>query len=221
MERIDLIPYVMKYYEVCLGYCPDTDCLPETLKTVWYLKINGLSDQQIYQELFSHHTEIVTVADLSEALWTNLVPRNLVQKGHYYFHRELQIIAPSPSFSLRTGETQAEDWCVPKMFFTTDDLTTYFFSRLSKQEQELCLGYDYEKTARYLLTRFRDCYPDIEPLDFLLCLIDEFARDDNKRNIKGLISVTDYIQNILGTYRGSVSEAKARGYDKPRWPVCF
>lgn len=221
MELIDLIPYAMKYYEACLGYCPDKLCLSETLKSIWYLKINGLSDQQIYRELFTHNTETISVSDLSESLWTDLVPGNLVQKGHYYFHRELQIISPSPSFSLKTGATQAEDWCVPRMFFTINDLTTYFFSRLSKQEQELCLGYEYEKTARYLLARFRDCYEGIEPLDFLLCLIDEFVRDNNKRNIKGLISVTDYIQNVLGTYRSSIFEAKARGYDKPRWPTCF
>ena len=216
MERTKIWPFVVEYYEQTIGYWPDEKDWKKTLLTTWYLYVNQFTDQKIRQELKKHNTIQVSPEDLSPDLWA----LSLTVKGHFYFHRVLQLVSPAPSFSLDKGETVPEFWCVPKIQFSKDDLIQYFFVNLPKQEAALYLGHNDHKTIEYLINRFQYSFPDLEPLDVLLCSIDEMIRNENRQNKKGLISVTDYLGNTIETLRNTYQEAKARGYDKPRWPQC-
>jgi hypothetical protein len=218
MELNELFAYVSYYYENRFGYFPDKKYWETTYLTLWYLNVNNLNDSEILSELNRHDTIQISVSDLSEELWKN----SLTQKGKFYFHHELQIISPAPVFSLKAGASCEEDWCVPKIRFTYQDLVNYFWYNISQTEREIwILGHNTDKEINYLLLRFRNSFQDIDPLDYLMFLLDEMIRDENKQHIKGLISVTDYIGNTLETYRNMILEAKAKGFDKPRWPSCF
>ena len=217
MELSDLILYVMHYYEKRLGYCPQRSEWADTLRSVWYMKINGLDDPAVFRELERHSSTSIPVGDLSDSLWEG----SLAVRNHFYFHKELQLVSPAPRFSLAKGVSAKEFWCVPRIRYTAEDLIRYFYSRFPKEEAELYLGHDDTKTIRYLLDRFQHQFTDLEPLDVILCLIDEMTRDENRQNKKGLISVTDYFGNTIETLRKTYREAAARGLNKPRWPQCF
>lgn len=220
MEHAELFSLINQYYEKKIGYWPDQESWKTTLKTAWFLWINRFSKQEIWTELDKFTVDTIRPEDLSNTLWNH----SYTEKGKFYFHHALQIISPAPIFSLHNGCTRSDhdDWCVPKIRFTQTNLNEYFASKLSQTEIKIwILGHNLEKETQYLLRRFKDSYPDLEPIDYLLYLIDELARDENKQHIKGLISVTDYIGNTLETYSNTILEAKAKGFDKPRWPSCI
>lgn len=218
MNYKNLLPPLMQYYEDRLGYCPDRSVWSESLQTIWYLTVNEFTEKEIRQELYRHHGSIIRIEDLSDDLWAN----SLTKKGIFYFHHALQLVSPAPVFSLTKGVSYTEDWCVPRIRFTVQDVTDYFVSQISKTETELwVLGHNMDREIHYILDRFEYSLSDIEPLDYMMYLLDELVRDQNKQHIKGLISVTDYIGNTLETYRNTILEAKARGFDQPRWPSCF
>lgn len=216
MEQNECMLILNQYYAKRNGYWPENhEDVNTTLRTIWYLGINEIKPITILRELHKCDKDKVAIEDLSESLWEG----SLTEKGHYYFHRALQIISPPPVFSLQQGSKFQDDWCVPRLYFTAEDLTNYFWWKISPVEREMwILGHDTNKEIQYLLNRFKTSISNIEPLDYLLFLLDEMIRDENKRNIKGLISVTNYIGNTLETYRNTTLEANALGFDKPRWP---
>lgn len=218
MELNKIFDYMSHYYANTLGYMPEKDVWRPTFLSIWYMEINGLSNDEILKELKRHTSSEICVDNLSDELWKG----SLTQKNKFYFHHALQIVSPAPVFSIKTGASYTEDWCVPRIRFTEQDLTDYFWHKISPTEQKMwILGHDMGKEIAYLLNRFKHSFSDIDPLDYLMFLLDELIRDQNKQHIKGLISVTDYISNTLETYQNTILEAKAKGFDKPRWPVCI
>lgn len=212
------IALATRYYENRLGYWPEEAIWKITVKTIWFLKVNQFTEKEIYQILLSSDKIHVSVDDLPDALWQH----SLTKKGQHYFHHVLQILSAAPVFSLAQGYSMEEDWCIPRIRFTEQDLTEYFWNQISSTERSIwILGHNMHKEILYLLTRLSTSFSDVEPLDYLMYLLDEMIRDENKQHIKGLISVTDYIGNTLETYRNTILEAKAKGYHQPRWPSCF
>ena len=218
MELNKLFGFMSHYYEDTLGYMPEKDVWRPTFLSLWYMKVNDLSDKEILEELKRHKSSEIKIEDLSDELWKG----SLTQKDKFYFHHALQIVSPAPVFSIKTGASYAEDWCVPRIRFTEQDLTEYFWHKISPTEREMwILGHDINKEVSYLINRFKHNISGVEPIDYLMFLLDELIRDEDKQNVRGIISVTNYIGNTLETYRNTILEAKAKGFDKPRWPVCI
>ena len=84
--------YLMWYFEHVLGYCPQETVWLPTRSAIRYMLDNGLSGEEITAELKKHKAESIHPNDLTESLWN----KSLLQKGHFYFHKTLQISSPAP-----------------------------------------------------------------------------------------------------------------------------
>ena len=100
--------------------------------------------------------------------------------------------------------------------FTEEDILAYFYSHISKQDKDLCDPKKDYKTIQYLLKRF-SLIENAEPVDLILCLIDDFTNNKENTINDGIISVLQSLPNVLNWYQTDYKNAAAAGLNKPRW----
>lgn len=204
--------YLMWYFRNVLGYCPDESLWLPTRSSIAYMIDNGLYGQEITKELREHNMPVIHPNDLTDHLWEE----SLLKKGHFYFHKELQIVSPAPILKKDGTVSVEENFLVMKIRYTAQDILNYFYARLSSQEKAFCEPKTDYKTVHYILGRFKDV-EFVEPVDLLLCLIDDYTNNTENANTKGLISVLSSLQNVLPWYQSDVKNAAAAGKNKIRW----
>ena len=204
--------YLMWYFRNVLGYCPDEALWLPTRSSIAYMLDNCLFGQEITQELRRHNSPVIHPDALTDQLWKD----SLLQKGHFYFHKELQIVSPAPVLKKDGTVSVQDDFLVMRIQYTAQDILDYFYTRISQQEKTFCEPKTDLKTVSYILGRFENV-DQVEPVDLLLCLIDDYTNNMENRNTKGLISVLNSLQNILPWYQSDVKNAAAAGKNKIRW----
>lgn len=204
--------YLMWYFEHVLGYCPQETVWLTTRSAIRYMLDNELSGEEITGELKKHRTESIHPDDLTEALWH----KSLLQKGHFYFHKALQISSPAPLLKKDGSVEYPEDYLEMRIRFTEEDILAYFYNHISKQDKDLCDPKKDYKTIQYLLKRF-SLIENAEPVDLILCLIDDFTNNEENTINDGIISVLQSLPNVLNWYQTDYKNAAAAGLNKPRW----
>jgi len=204
--------YLMWYFEHILGYCPDESAWLPTRASIAYLIDNKLPAEDIVAELARHNTETIHPNNLSDILWKG----SLLQKGHFYFHKELQIQSPAPVLKKDGSISYADDYLEMKIRYSEQDVLDYFYCRLSKQDRLLCEPKTDTKTVQYIIKRFSNV-EYVEPVDLLLCLIDDYTNNEENKNNEGLVSVLSSLQNVLSWYQNDVRNAAAASQNRIRW----
>lgn len=201
------------YYGQVLGYYPQTVDENISLCTIAHLIDNDFTVDEICEELKKHDTEIIKPEDLSNDLWKD----SLLERGHFYFHKKLQIQPKAVLFdTVSMKPMPQEDWIEMRIRFTAKDVVNYFYSQISKNDRELCDEKTDLKTVAYMVRRFKNI-ENVESVDLILCLIDVFVKNQNNRVNNGLIDVLNELSNVLPQYKKDYLEANARGYNKIRW----
>lgn len=204
--------YLMWYFQNVLGHCPSETLWLPTRSSIAYMMDNGMFGQEITAELRRHDTPAIFPKDLSNILWKD----SLLKKDHFYFHKELQIVSPAPVLKKDGTISCEDDFLVMRIKYTPQDILDYFYARLPQQEQLLCEPKTDIKTVSYILNRFENV-DYVEPVDLLLCLIDDYTNSTENKNTKGLISVLNSLQNVLSWYQSDAKNAAAAGKNKIRW----
>lgn len=210
MERE--LTYLMWYFENVLGYCPDESIWLPTRASVRYMLDNDLPEQDIIVELKRHRTESIHPNDLSEKLWD----KSLLQKGHFYFHKALQIVSPAPVLKKDGSVEYPDDYLEMRIRFTEEDILDYFYTHIARQDKDLCDPKKDIKTIAYLVKRFSNI-ENVEPVDLILCLIDDFINNKENTINDGVIDVLKSLSNVLPWYQNDYKNAAAAGLNKPRW----
>ena len=204
--------YLMWYFQNILGYCPDESEWLPTRSTIAYLLANELSGETITDELRRHTTPIIHPNDLTEALWN----KSLLQKGHFYFHKALQIVSPAPVLNKDGTITYSEDFLVMRIRYTEQDILDYFYNHISWRDKSICDAKKDIKTIPYLLKRF-SLMENVEPVDLILCLIDDFTNSGENTINDGIIDVLKSLSNVVSWYQDDYKNAAAAGKNRPRW----
>ena len=204
--------YLMWYYQNILGYCPEeSDWLP-TRSSIAYMLVNELPGELITAELQRHTTPVIHPDDLTTALWD----KSLLEKGHFYFHKALQIVSPAPLLQKDGTIFYPDDFLVMRIQYTEQDLLDYFYHHISLQDKAICDSKKDIKTIPYLLKRF-SLIENVEPVDLFLCLIDDFTNNAENTINDGVIDVLKSLSNVVSWYQNDYKNAAAAGKNIPRW----
>ena len=204
--------YLMWYFQNVLGYCPDEKEWIPTRSSIAYMLVNELPGETIIAELRRHTAPIIHPNDLTIDLWD----KSLLQKDHFYFHKALQIVSPAPILCKDGTVLYSDDFLVMRIQYTEQDILNYFYYRISLQDRSICDPKKDIKTIPYLLKRF-SLIENVEPVDLILCLIDDFTNNAENTINDGIIDVLKSLSNVVSWYQTDYKNAAAAGKNKPRW----
>lgn len=204
--------YLMWYFRNILGYCPEEAEWIPTRSSIAYMLANELPGEIITAELRRHTSPVIHPNDLTTALWD----KSLLQKGHFYFHKELQIVSPAPVLHKNGTIVYSDDFLVMRIRYSEQDILDYFYCRISSQDRPICDPKKDIKTIPYLLKRFA-LIENVEPVDLILCLIDDFTNNTENTINDGIIDVLKSLSNIVSWYQTDYKNAASAGKNKPRW----
>ena len=204
--------YLIWYFRNVLGYCPEETKWMPTLASIAYMLDNELPGETITAELKRHNTPSIHPDDLSELLWNG----SLLQKGHFYFHKELQIVSPAPVLKKDGTVSYPDDFLEMRIQYKEQDILDYFLTKAGYLAQQICDQKKELKTISYLLKRF-SLIENVEPVDLILCLIDDYLNNEENTINDGIIDVLKSLSNVVTWYQTDYKNAAAAGKNKPRW----
>lgn len=178
-----------------------------TLRTIDYMKDAGVDPSGIVTAMTACSKKKVMLREyLPDELWKG----SLIERGKFYYHHILQL-RPEQFFNPLTGKEESKAFYLENLIrFTMDDLINYFM--------RTC-GIDYElrddkKFASQFTHLLKTNYSFIEPLDFVLALIDRAAAKNmvitEPFELKGQGNVGEVFQSL----KAHVANERAHGNGK-------
>jgi hypothetical protein len=195
------------YYNYVAGETPENENDYNYTKLLFdYLIESGLDKKEIILSVLEDfpNKEKLTIEDIPDNLWNN----SLIRRNTFYYHPELQIISPPPTW----------DKCYPfylemKIKYTIEDILKYFIKRFKLNEE--WVNKDKEiGSIKYLLNSYKK-YNFIEPVDFILHLIDYVISIDVK--VETIYDLTAYELQLADYLETDIENAKSKGKNKIIW----
>lgn len=209
--------FVEMYYSNVVGSYPfETDEYKnKSQKTIDYLLDAGVSEELICKFIEEAPANDYIASDmLPEWLWDN----SLLCKDSFYFHNILQITSKPPSFDPRTGkETVSPFFLEMKITYTMNDLIRYFYRKIGLDLMLLDTKRD-SAAFKYLLDRYAKVAQFVEPIDFVLSLIDHaksISEDGN--TVRSIFDIKNYEQEVYKNLQNKVAEATLAKANKIIW----
>ena len=154
--------YTDYYYNFLVGEYPTDEDYRTTSLTFEYLEDAKFTSKEIVNIICSLPiNNAITFDLLPDYLWED----SLIERNKFYFHKELQILSPPP-----TWEKTFPFYLEMKIRYTLDDILNYFI-RMSGVRQDWINREKEIGSIKYLLNNYKK-FKFMEPLDFLLHLID-------------------------------------------------
>lgn len=160
---------LIDFYYYNLGEEPDKCEKIISENTFGYLRDNNYKDNDIMKMLQDFPVKMaLTPEDLPDYLWEN----SLVKRDTFYFHNELHIMSPAPYWDFENDKIITSRFFLEmKIKYTVDDLIKYYYKRFPMDSALIDSKKD-KGSMEYLLNKYKTV-AFVEPLDFVLFLIDE------------------------------------------------
>lgn len=195
------------YNSFSAGLPASEDDYERTLRTIDYMKDAGVNPSGIVAAMTACSKKKVILREyLPDELWND----SLIERGKFYYHHILQL-RPEQFFNPLTGKEESKAFYLENLIrFTMNDLINYFMRQL---------GIDYElrdekKFASQFNHLLKTNYSFIEPLDFVLALIDRAAAKNmvitEPFELKGQGNVGEVFQSL----KAHVANERAHGNGK-------
>ena len=195
------------YNSFSAGLPASEDDYERTLRTIDYMKDAGVNPSGIVAAMTACSKKKVILREyLPDELWND----SLIERGKFYYHHILQL-RPEQFFNPLTGKEESKAFYLENLIrFTMNDLINYFMRQL---------GIDYElrdekKFASQFNHLLKTSYSFIEPLDFVLALIDRAAAKNmvitEPFELKGQGNVGEVFQSL----KAHVANERAHGNGK-------
>lgn len=197
--------YTDFYYYFLVGEHPNENNYKVTNATFEYLKDAGFDDDCMCRIInLMPIMDCITVDDIPDSLWED----SLLVRNKFYFHKELQITSPPP-----TWDQSYPFYLEMKIKYTLDDVLNYFINssgvRSDWVNREKELG-----SIRYLLKDYKK-FSFMEPIDFLLHLIDYCVADGME--ITSIYSLRDKEIELANYLEIDVAKAITKEKNKIVW----
>lgn len=209
---MDLVEF---YYSNTVGCYPgeDNDFRDKTKKVVDYLEDAGVSNEKILRFLEeAPAANYLTTDMLSDWIWED----SILKREAFYYHNTLQITSKAPSFSPITGkETVYPFYLEMKINYSMNDLINYCYRKLGLDPVFL----DYKKDAgsfNFLLKRY-ESLSFIEPVDFILSLVDYTKDMEDEQSINSVLDIRRYEQEVNKVLQSKVLNAAKAGANRIVW----
>ena len=175
-----------------------------TKNTCEYLLDCGFSALEIINILNGLSFGALSYDVLPDRLWQG----SLIKRGAFYLHRELRIESQAPEFDIRTGRVlEYPYYCEMKIKYTVEDTLKYFRSRM-KQSNIVLSSDEYDKNAIKQLFKQYSKLDYVEPLDVILCSIDNHLTLDP--DCARLIDITKTNREVIATLISDMKTLEAQ-----------
>lgn len=167
---MDLVNF---YYEYNGEYPEDKNHVAKTKAVIEHLKDCGYTEEQIIDIIIKEfpNAEYLDFNNIPTSLWEN----SLLKKDKFYFHKELQITSPPP-----TWDKSFPFFLEMKIFYSEKDILNYYVKTFNIRGE--WVNEDKEiGSIKYLLNKYK-MFSFIEPVDYILHLIDYAKSLDVKPN---------------------------------------
>ena len=200
------------YYNVYADDASEED-YKKTYSTIEYLKECGFSFLTIFKEIIlKSNTRAITIDNVPNKFWKD----SLVKKDAYYLHDELRLVSKAPEFNPITGETKRFPfYCEMKIKYGIEDVLNYFYTHIGKMNAMLADKKSDTKAVIYLMKKYEKI-DYVEPLDIILCLIDNSVKNSD-RDITKLIQITDNSLDVIIELQNNMQELSAKDRKRTVW----
>lgn len=194
---------LIDFYYYNIGEEPTNNEKTKTKKTLDYLKDNGYSDNEIIDIIKNIPNKIsLSPNDLPDMLWKD----SLIIRDKFYYHSIFHIIPPAPYYDPVNDLIVSNKFYIEmKIKFTIRDLINYFYNNfpidISLRNETKDDG-----AIRYLLNKYKKI-DFIEPIDFILYLIDEAV--EQKAILNNILELSNYENNTYEYLKNKTSNAIA------------
>jgi hypothetical protein len=212
-----IMDFVEMYYSDVVGYYP---CETDEYRIKSQKIIDYLTDAEVVTSLITKFIEEAPASDylipdmLPEWLWDE----SILKKNTFYYHNTLQITSKPPVFNPKTGiETVSPFFLEMRIQYSMDELIRYFYRKLNLDVALMDRKRDIA-SAKYLLDRYSRVATFIEPIDFVLALIDYANNmDEDERTLSNILDVKNNEQEVLKMLQAKVAEATVANANKIVW----
>ncbi len=161
------------FYELMTGITPTEDIVKNLNNCVLYLKDNNFSNKEIFNILNENKNINIKASELPDKYWKG----SLLKPNTFYYHDKLRIISKAPKWDPETlKEITYPYFLEMKIMFTMNDLIQYYYEK-TLIPVELRNRKSEEASFKYLLDKYK--IMKVEPIDFILFLIDSVKSDDS------------------------------------------
>ena len=206
---------VIDYYIYNIGIRTNEEVLSNIEKTIGYLSDNNFSNKEIIDILFGFNgMNDIAIKNLPDKLWDG----SLLKRNVFYYHSQLHITSHPPYFDvIEQKRISPKFFLEMKIRYTPNDILNYIYSNLKDLEKYS----DFKKdigAVNYLLGKYKK-YDFMEPVDFLLFLIDEAYYQYRNVNAKftDILEIDSFKINVIDKLDNKVKSAEAEHKNKIIW----
>lgn len=165
---------LIDFYYYNLGEEPNEFEKTITENTFNFLKDNGFQDNDIMRMLSNFPAKMaLSPDDLPDYLWEN----SLIKRNIFYYHNELHITSPAPYWDFENDKIISSRFFLEiKIKYSIDNLIHYFYRKFP-MDNDLIDNKKDKGSMEYLLNKYKNIN-FVEPLDFVLYLIDEAVNSE-------------------------------------------
>ena len=165
---------LLDFYYYNLGEEPNDYERQITKATLDHLLENKFNDNDIIRMIESFPAKkALKPSDLPDSLWDN----SLLKRDVFYFHGELHITSPAPYWDFENDKIVSSRFFLEmKIQYNIQDLIGYYYKKFPMDTRLIDNKKDIG-AMEYLLNKYKNINI-IEPVDFILFLIDEAADSD-------------------------------------------
>ena len=175
-----------------------------TKNTCEYLLDCGFSALEIINVLNGLSFGALSYDALPDRLWQG----SLIKRGAFYLHRELRLESKAPEFDIRTGIVlEYPYYCEMKIKYTVEDTLRYFRSKM-KPPNIAVTSDEYDKNAIKQLFKQYSKLDYVEPLDVILCSIDNHLTLDP--DCARLIDITKTNREVIASLISDMKTLEAQ-----------
>lgn len=195
------------YNNFSAGFPADESDYERTLATIEYMMDAGVSPSGIVTAMTTCSKKKVILREcLPDELWEG----SLIERDKFYYHHILQL-RPEQFFNPLTGKEESKAFYLENLIrFTMADLISYFMRQLGIDRELL----DEKKFASQFSHLLKTHYSFIEPLDFVLALIDKAAAKNmiitEPFELKGQGNVGEVFQELKAHVANEIAHGNGR-----------
>lgn len=169
---------LLEFYFYNLGEEPSESEKIITNNTLSYLRDNDFTENQIINMIKDFPPKMaLEPKDLPDKLWNS----SLVKRDVFYYHNELHITSPAPYWDFENDKIISSRFFLEmRIKYSVRDLISYYYKKIPMDSRLIDNKKDVG-TMEYLLNKYKRV-SFIEPVDFVLYLIDEAANSECEIN---------------------------------------
>lgn len=195
------------YYDFNAGETPENEEYKiKTKKTFDYLLEAGLTEREVVDLIVKDfdNKDFISHEDIPNHLWDN----SLLVKDTFYFHKNLQILSPPP-----TWDKVFPFYREMKIKYTEEDILTYFIKTFKINDEWINVDKELG-SIKYLLKKYKQ-FSFVNPVDFILLLID-YAKSIDKK-VYGIYDICDLEMEYAEILEIDIKNAKLNNKNTIVW----